>query len=225
MKAAALLAAALLAAGSALAQPYGRHDPQKVLVPGDASRGKPARLDLVALDAILSDLSLHARNFPPRFDSAEDRRRAERDTAVLLEILETVVPDPQLEADILLRTAFLHNIGHHFRFAGAAAKAEARYRRVLAIAPDHPRATLFYGAFLADAGRFRESVPYLERAERQGSVDAVWALGIAWLRLGDRSRALGYLEAYRRRVPGDANAAALIEAVRAGRAPTSPRPP
>ncbi len=47
--------------------------------------------------------------------------------------------------------------------------------------------------------------------------DAAFTLGMAHLSLKDQDGALKYLEDYKRRRPGDANADRLIDAIRNGR--------
>jgi regulator of sirC expression with transglutaminase-like and TPR domain len=48
--------------------------------------------------------------------------------------------------------------------------------------------------------------------------DAAYALGIAYLLLGDKEKALENLEAYRQRTPSDSYVVKLIEGIRNGKA-------
>lgn len=112
----------------------------------------------------------------------------------------------------------VNSYGHNLKITGAAEKANELFRRLLAIAPDHPRSNYAYSAFLAGVAKPTESLPYLEKAQAAGVVDAAYSLGLVHLSLGNQPRALEYLENYKVRVPADRNTAILIEAIRSGRA-------
>ena len=74
-----------------------------------------------------------------------------------------------------------------------------------------------YGTFLAGAGKPKEALPYLEKALSVGVVDAAYAIGMTYLTLGDKDRALKNLEDYKRRKPSDRNVDKLIDAIRNGK--------
>lgn len=74
-----------------------------------------------------------------------------------------------------------------------------------------------YGTFLAGVGKFKEALPYLEKALSVGVVDAAFAIGMTHLTLGDKEQALKYLEDYKRRKPSDGNVDKLIDAIRNGK--------
>jgi tetratricopeptide (TPR) repeat protein len=199
----------LVIAGSALAQPYGSYKPEKVQ--------KGAQLDFDYLDEMLGDLSMHARNQPARFDGPQDRARAENDVRGLIRLLDKRAADPKADAELLVRAAYVQNLGHNLGFPGAGDKADALYRRLLKVEPGHPRGSLFYGVFLAGNGKQRESIPHLEVAARNGAPDAIWGLGMVHFSLGNKEKALAYLEDYRRKVPRDVNADRAINAIRSGK--------
>ena len=196
-------------AGSALAAPYGTYKPERIQ--------KGSALDLDYLDEMLGDLSMRARNQPVKFDSPKDRARAENDVRVLIRLLDKRAADEKADAELLVRAAYVHNLGHNLGFEGAGGKADALYRRLLNTEPGHPRGSLFYGIFLAGNGKPRESIPHLEVAARNGATDAIWGLGMAHFTLGNREKALSYLEDYRKRVPLDVNADRAINAIRSGK--------
>jgi tetratricopeptide (TPR) repeat protein len=212
-----LLIAAVLATSSAWAAPYGNHDARRILSTTDTPTGKQHGIDLPYLDNMLADIASHARNYPPAFDSDADRQRATRDTATLAGMLGLLTENADAHPEILFRAATVNSYGHNLKIAGAAEKANALFQRLLARAPDDPRGNHAYGVFLAGAARPRESLPYLEKALAAGIVDAAYALGLVHVSLGDKDRALHYLETYRARAPADRQVVTLIEAVRSGK--------
>jgi tetratricopeptide (TPR) repeat protein len=212
-----LLAATVLAASPAWAAPYGHHDARRILSTTSTPAGKQHGIDLPYLDSMLADIASHARNYPPAFDSESDRQRATRDAATLAGMLGMLTGDAGAHPEILFRAALANSYAHNLHINGAAEKADVLFRRLLARAPDHPRSNHAYGVFLAGAAKPRESLPYLEKALAAGIVDAAYALGMAHVSLGDKDRALDYLETYRMRAPADRQVVTLIEAIRSGK--------
>jgi Tfp pilus assembly protein PilF len=211
-----LLLATACAASSAWAAPYGNYDARRILSATETPAGKRHGIDLQYLDTMLDDIASHARNYPPAFDSDQDRQRATRDAATLAGMLGLLTQDAGAQAEILFRAAMVNSYGHNLNIAGTAEKANLLFQRLLSIAPDHPRSNHAYGVFLAGVAKPRESLPYLEKALAAGIVDAGYALGLVHLGMGDQARALHYLESYKASAP-DPQVAALIEAIRSAK--------
>ncbi|MFZ5581603.1 MAG: tetratricopeptide repeat protein [Pseudomonadota bacterium] len=213
----ALAALALLLGTGAHAREYGIYDPKRLLTVTETPSGKKYGFDGAYLDQMLNDLAAHAKNYPPQFDTPQDRQRATQDVKVISGMLDTLVNVPNPNPDLLLRAAHLGSMGHNLEIPGAADKANALFQRLLQLEPAHPRGNYLYGTFLAGAGKPREALPYLEKALAAGIADAAFTLGMAHLSLKDQDGALKYLEDYKRRRPGDANADRFIDAIRNGR--------
>jgi tetratricopeptide (TPR) repeat protein len=209
---------AVIGSSSAYAKEYGSYDVRRILTVTETSSGKRHGIDMPYLDLMLNDLAAHARNYPPNFDSDQDRQRAIRDTGMLSGMLDILVNGPNPQPEILFRAASVNSFGHNLNIPGAAEKASSIYQRLLAISPDHPRTNHSYGMFLAGTARLRESIPYLEKALAAGTVDAGYALGMVHLGLGDKEQALKYLESYKARAAAGADVSKLIEAIRSGKA-------
>ena len=118
-----ILSLLLLFSGSSFAQDYGIYDPIKILVVTETSSGKKHNLDLKYLDQIIYDLSLHAKNYPPKFTSESDKQRATRDVKTLSGMLDALVDTPQASPELLKRTSLLNSIGHNLDVSGAARKS------------------------------------------------------------------------------------------------------
>lgn len=207
---------ALFVAASASAREYGNYDRKRLLTVSETPSGKKYGFDGAYLDLMLNDLSAHARNYPPQFDTPRDKQRATEDVKALSGMLDIVINVPAPNPELLVRAAYLNSIGHNLDIAGSADKAASLFQRLLAASPAHPQGNYRYGSFLAGAGQAKEALPYLEKALAAGVADAAYTMGMAYLTLGDKGRALHSLEDYKRRQPGDTRVDKLIDAVRNG---------
>ena len=199
-----------------MAAPYGSYDLRQLLVPAPAG-GTGGTFSRRYLDAMLDDIAQHAANYPPQFDSAADRQRAQRDVTNLMGMLDTAFGATGAPPEILLRMGILGAAGHNLDIPNAAAYAEARFGKLLSASPEHPLANYHYGQLLAGSGRLKEAMPYLFKARDKGVVPASYTLGIAHLGLGDQQKALVYLGEYQKVQPADPNVGKLILAIREGK--------
>ena len=206
----------LLIVSFAHAKEYGNYDTKKLLTVTETASGKKYGIDIAYLDQMVADLSLHANNYPPQFDTPQDKQRASQDIRMLTGMLDIMVSDSATNPDLLLRTAILNKIGHNLNVPGAAEKANSLFQKHLLTAPADPRGNYMYGTFLAGVGKPKEAIPFLEKAISVGVSDAVFALGMSYLYLGDKAKALENLEAYKRRNPNDGNVDKVIDAIRTG---------
>lgn len=159
---------------------------------------------------MLNDLAAHAKNYPPQFDTPQDRQRATQDVKVISGMLDTLVNVPNPTPDLLLRAAHLGSMGHNLEIPGAADKANALFLRLPQLEPAHPRGNYLYGTFLAGAGKPREALLYLEKALAAAHRGCRLHPGHgSYLSLKDQDRALKYLEDY-------SNAAARATPMRTG---------
>jgi tetratricopeptide (TPR) repeat protein len=212
-----VLIATVCVASSAWAAAYGNYDARRILTVTETPTGKRHGIDLQYLDTMLNDLGSHAKNYPPSFDSDQDRQRATRDAVTLAGMLGELTQDVSAHPEILFRAATVNSYGHNLKITGAAEKANELFQRLITLAPGHPRNNYVYGVFLAGVAKPRDSIPYLEKALSAGVVDADYSLGMVHLSLGDKKKALEHLENYQARAPAG-NVAAIIEAIRSGRA-------
>src|SRR5450755_2823760 len=150
---------AVIGSSSAYAKEYGNYDVRRILTVTETPSGKRRGIDIKYLDLMLNDLAAHAINYPPNFDSDQDRQRATRDTGLLSGMLDVLVKEPNPQPEILFRAASVNSFGHNLNIPGSAEKASSIYQRLLAISPDHPRTNFSYGMFLAGTARLRESIP------------------------------------------------------------------
>ena len=207
----------LLIASVANAREYGNYDPKRLLTVSETPSGKKHGFDGAYLDQMLNDLSSHAKNYPPQFDSPQDQQRATQDVKALSGMLDILINVPTPSPELLVRAGSLNSIGHNLNIAGSAEKANAIFQRLLAATPSDPRGNYMYGTFLAGVGKAKDALPYLQKALAVGVTDAAYAIGMTYLTLGDKEQALKNLEDYKRRKPSDTNVDKLIDAIRNGK--------
>jgi tetratricopeptide (TPR) repeat protein len=196
---------------------YGNYDSKKMLTVSESPSGKKYGIDVAYLDQMLRDLASHAQNYPPKFDTPEDQKRAVQDVKMLSGMLDIMVNGPNPNTELLWRTAFLNSMGHNLDIIGSAGKASTYFEKLLIAAPEDPRGNYMYGTFLAGAGQPKKALPYLQKALSLGVPPAAYALGMTYLSLGDKEKALENLEAYQRSNPDDPNTARIIDAIRSGK--------
>jgi tetratricopeptide (TPR) repeat protein len=207
----------LLVTFTASAREYGNYDPQRLLTTSETSAGKKFGFDGAYLDLMLNDLSSHAKNYPAQFDTPQDKQRATRDVAALSGMLDVLINVPTPSTELLVRAGYINSMGHNLDIAGSAEKASSIFQRLLAASPSDPRGNYIYGTFLAGMGKSKEALPYLEKALSVGVTDAAYAIGMSYLALGDKDKALENLDEYKRNRPNDKNVDKLIDAIRTGK--------
>jgi len=210
-----ILVAAMIPGASA--KEYGSYDLKRLLTVSETPSGKKRGFDVAYLDQMLNDLSAHAKNYPPQFDTPQDRQRATQDVKAVSGMLDILIDVPNPNPELLARAAYVNSMGHNLDIAGAGEKANSIFLRLLAVAPSDPRGNYMYGTFLANVGKPREALPYLERALAASVSDAAYTIGMTYLSLGDKEQALKNLEDYKRRKPSDGNVEKLIDAIRNGK--------
>ncbi|HME39492.1 MAG TPA: hypothetical protein VKG63_11090 [Steroidobacteraceae bacterium] len=209
--------ALLTIAALAHAKEYGHYDLTKIVTVSESPDGKrAATVNFVLLNDVLNDLSIHNNNYPSQFDSAADRERAVADVTAISTMLDVFVDTPAPDLQLLIRAAVLYGIGHNLDVPGAAEKAMSAFTTLLNKTPDDPRANYLYGKFLLSAGKLRDAIPALEKAKSLGAVLADYSLGVAYILVGDKNKALENLQQYAKQAPDDGSAAKLIDAIRSG---------
>ena len=212
-----LTALILLITSAASAREYGNYDTKRLLTVSETPTGKKYGFDIAYLDQMLSDLSAHAKNYPPQFDTPQDKQRATQDIRALSGMLDVLINVPTPNPELLIRAAEVNSMGHNLDIAGAAEKANTIFQRLLTASPSDPMGNYMYGVFLSSIGKPKEALPFLEKAFAIGVTDAAYAIGMTYLALGDKAQALKNLQDYKRREPSDANVDKLIEAIRDGK--------
>jgi tetratricopeptide (TPR) repeat protein len=199
-------------------KPYGNYDLRNSLIAQKSAGGNVEyRIDKKLISQVLDDLTAHAKDYPTKFRSKEERARAVRDAKKLQSVFDTLASKDDTDTQILFTAAILNGLAHNLDIEGAAQKAVIYYERILHREPENPKGNYYYGTFLASASRPKESLPYLEKALKLGVEQAGFSLGMAHLTMGDEAKALEYLESYSKRNPSNKEAKQLVENLKAGK--------
>lgn len=208
----------VVAAANAWGTPYGNYDVRQAvnLSTGPAGpQGHKVTIDVGRLNAITNDLAQHAFYYPPKFDNAADQARAAKDAVALAGLME-IIAKAQPTAQFLGPAAVLQVVAYNFNTPASDAKAIALFTKWIAVAPDNARAKLQYGYFLFESTRFRESIPWLEKARAAGEIEAAYWLGVLYLAQGKQREALKYWDDFVAHSPDGKKIAKEVEALRKG---------
>jgi tetratricopeptide (TPR) repeat protein len=206
-----------LATSAVSAREYGNYDTKQLITVTETSEGKKYGFGGPFLGQLMSDLSAHARSYPPQFDTPQDKQRATEDVKALSGMLDLLINVPNPALGLLSLAGDVNSIGHNLDIPGSAQKANSNFMQLLAVAPSDPRGNYMYGTFLAGIGKPKEALPYLEKARSVGVLDAAYSIGMTHLSLGDKEQALKNLEDYKRLKPSDGSVNQLIDAIRNGK--------
>ena len=213
----AIAVAYVLIAQPATAKEYGTYDLKKIVTATESQAGKQYGVDGKFLDQVLADLTIHAQDYPAKFDSFADRQRAVKDVGVLGLLMEGLIDAPNVHPEVLIRAAHLHAMAHNLEIAGAAEKAASMYQKLMVMQGSDPRTNFLFGKFLSSAGKPEQGLPFLTKALAGGVTEAAYSMGLSYMAVGDKARALEFLELYRQKSPDSAKVARVIEAVKSGK--------
>jgi hypothetical protein len=199
----------------ALDREYGYYQLAKLVSVTEAAPGKSSvTVNINYFTLVLEDLERHAGSYPPHFEFADDRQRAERDITAISKMLDPLTDNFSKNPQMLLHLALLHAAGHNLDIPDSAPQAIADFDKLLSLTPEDPQANYRYGAFLAATMRKGEGIPLLEKAKRLGVPEADYWLGLSYQLVGDKAKAIASLETYTKHAPNDQQAAAMLQAIR-----------
>ncbi|MGE5625866.1 MAG: tetratricopeptide repeat protein [Bacillota bacterium] len=182
-------------------------------------------LDMPVLDSFLATIADYVQISPPRFDNDAERADATDKLTHIITVLVGLDTGDNVDVNILRREAFAQSLACNLDIPGACQKTDFAYGRLLKRTPDEPTANYLYGSFLAampSKGKVAER--YLQKSLKLGVKRANYNLGILYLSLGQKRKALGCLQKYAADYPDDANAAKLIADIKRGEVKASPKP-
>src|SRR3954469_24137778 len=85
-----------------------------------ATAAQPA--NLAAIDDTIAKIAQHAKNYPPQFSSAAERKSSEEDLRKAIGLLDALVAEHPNDPEFLLRDGFANAMGHNLDFKGCAQK-------------------------------------------------------------------------------------------------------
>jgi tetratricopeptide (TPR) repeat protein len=174
------------------------------------------RLSRSEIDKTLSEFEPHAREFPVRFASAQQRSDMQDKLVQLLVLLDAGVKQYPNDPDFLLRDAVANGFGHNMGCPECGEKAIAAYERLIQLRPDSAEVNWRYGGFLAQTVQRERAIPYLQKAAGLGVSDAHYTAAMVFLGLNDQENAKLELRQYVRANPKDKAAKELLDDIEHG---------
>lgn len=169
------------------------------------------------IDASLDRIAEHAKQYPPRFSSPEERERTEQDLKNTIKLLDTLTARYPNNPDLLLRKGMANAMGHNFDYPGCAEKAIAAFEKSISLDPNNARTLYEYGGFLAGTKLFDKSIPYLEKAIQLGEERAHYPLAFVYIKKHDPGKALPEFQAYLKSYPDDPTAKKMVSNIESGK--------
>jgi tetratricopeptide (TPR) repeat protein len=168
------------------------------------------------IDKTLQEIEPHAREFPVRFASAQQRRDMEAELMRLLVFLDAGAKEYPDNPDLLLRDAVANGFGHNMGCPNCGERAIAAFEQVLRLQPDSAEANWRYGGFLAQTTQHEKAIPYLQRAASLGVSDAHYTAAMVFIGLNDQEHAKLELKEYVKANPKDKAAKGLLADIEHG---------
>ena len=203
-----------------LAAPYRPYD-HAAMLKKDSS-GKQS-IDIGGIFSAVDELWAHARQYPLAFDSQSDRERASSDLQTLDKAFAFLKEqglatnlDEDARAYFELSQARIFTMEPNFDIAGAAQKADAAYKNLLAHRPNDGEIHAEFGDFLVNSGRLSEAKNEFETALKLGQKRSNMGLAMICLMQKDEICAKSYLQKYLDFYPNDKFAREILGAIEDG---------
>lgn len=214
------ICALALISSVSFAAPYKPYD-HAAMLKKDAS-GKQS-IDIGGIFSAVDELWPHARQYPLAFDSQSDQERASSDLQTLDKAF-AFLKEQGLAANLgedarayfELSQARIFTMEHNFDIAGAAQKADAAYKNLLAHRPNDGEIHAEFGDFLANSGRLSEAKNEFEAALKLGQKRSNMGLAMICLMQKDEICAKSYLQKYLDFYPNDKFAREILGAMEDG---------
>ena len=157
-----------------------------------------ASWSLEQIDKSLDTAFRHARSYPPRFDSEQQRNNIEKELKVVIAQLETMLAGSGSNPEILFRLGKANTFAYNLDIEGSGKKAQQHFSQLFSIEKNHTDGHLFYGQHLSGKGEFDQAIEHLKIAAEGGRDIALQMIGITYLQKGDNDQAVVYLKKYQK---------------------------
>lgn len=176
------------------------------------------KIDVSLLDAFITDVSPHARHYPPNFPNRTQGYNARENIKMFVKWIEPYASAPNASYDVLIRAAKLNAMGRNLDLGTEyAVRGGAYVDRAIKSDPKSGEANFIYGMMLAEGGGFKEGQKYLDRAVALGYSEAEQSLAQSDLLSDRRSQALERLRRLERQYPNNSIISQQIKLVEDGK--------
>lgn len=186
-----------------------------VLIPKD--KASTSIIDVTLLDEFITDISPNARHYPPNFPNRTSLYYARETIKYLSDWLEPYAVAPDASFEVLLRATKINAMARNLDLGSDyGLRATNHIARALTLKPNHAEANFLYGMMLSEGGGFKEGKKYLDKAVKEGYLEAEQSLAQAELLSDNRAGALAILQRLQALHPNNAEIATQLEIVNSG---------
>lgn len=171
---------------------------------------------LATIDSQTAPIVAHVQNYPPHFDSDEQRATMEKQLHRLVNLLKQARDAYPKDRDIAKRYALVNALGHNLDFQGSAEAAIEAYEGLLQSNPDDGETQFRYGGFLAGTQLFEKSIPHLHRAIHLRQSDAHFTLAFVYVKSNQPKLALEEFRAFLSTNPENQTAQRMVQRLESG---------
>lgn len=172
--------------------------------------------DFSCIDNRTARIGIHACEYPPTFQDAKQREKIESELKDVITLIDKLLAENPNSPSILIRSGYLHSMGHNLDFHHSAEEAIKSFETLLCLEPENPEGNYLFGMFLVGTASYQqESTAFLEKALILGVEEAKYTLGLNYLREGDEQKGIQYLEQYKSEHP-NSRASSILKAYKDG---------
>jgi tetratricopeptide (TPR) repeat protein len=186
-----------------------------VISPGCLAADVAVRLS--DIDASLNSIAVHAKQYPLRSSSPDERDQVERELKKTINLLDRMVARYPNEPDLLYRQGLANAMGHNFDYPGCAEKAMMAFEKSIELAPENRRTRYEYGVFLSGTKLYEKGIPYLQKASQLGEERAHFTLAYIFMLKNDPDKARTELEAHLKAYPADPAGQKMLKELDSGK--------
>lgn len=182
-----------------------------------ATTANHTMLDVTLIDDFIADVSPNARHYPPNFPNRTTQYLTKETIKYLSAWLEPYATAPNASFEVLLRATKINAMGRNLDLGSDyGVRASTHIANALKLQPNHAEANFLFGMMLSEGGGFKEGKKYLDKAVKEGYLEAEQSLAQADLLSENRSGALARLQKLQAQYPDNLQLAEQINIVNNG---------
>ncbi|MCD4779773.1 MAG: hypothetical protein K8S27_04395 [Candidatus Omnitrophica bacterium] len=155
----------------------------------------------------------HARNYPPEFDSADQRAALEKELMGTIAQLEKIIKDSGPDQDVFFRLGKAHTFAYNLDIRGSKIAADKNFKKLFEMEKNHAQGHLYYGQHIVGRGESERGIEHLQIAADAGWDVALNMIGLAYLQTGQTDKARVSFQKLQKIYPPDRQIQMLLDSL------------